>query len=210
MVRKRPPQKILLVEGDDDKHMVRHLWDSYHPKWQPFEIEVKKNVVNLIKSISAESKAPGRQTIGILVDSNDDRIKRWTEITRELERARGIQMPEVPAENGFIINDSKLRIGVWLMPDNVSTGELEDFICELIPERDTIWPRAKRYIDEIPAADRKFKDRKKMKAKVYAWLATRKRPGLMGVAITIGDLNPEAPIAKKFCRWLHQLFGETT
>jgi hypothetical protein len=53
MARKRPPQKILLVEGDDDKHVVRHLWNSYHPKGQPFEIEVKKGVENLIKSTGA-------------------------------------------------------------------------------------------------------------------------------------------------------------
>jgi hypothetical protein len=148
--------------------------------------------------------------MGILVDSNDDRIKRWKEITRKLEQARGMQMPEEPGENGFIINDAKFRIGVWLMPDNVSPGELEDFIYEIIPEDDTIWNRAERYIDDIPAAERKFKDGKRLKAKVYAWLATREKPGLMGVAIKIGDLNSEAPIAKDFCRWLHELFVETT
>ena len=129
------------------------------------------------------------------------------EITLQLEQARGIQVPEEPAENGIITNDAGLRVGVWLMPDNVSPGELADFIYKLIPEDDPIWPRAKQYVDDIidhvPESDLKFRDGKKLKATVHAWLATRKRPGLMGVAIKISDLNSEAPIAKDFCRWLH-------
>ena len=80
MARKGPPEKILLVEGYHDKHVVLQLWKSGHPKYQPFEIEVKKGAPNLIKSISAECKVPGRQTIGILVDGNDDPIKRWKEM----------------------------------------------------------------------------------------------------------------------------------
>ena len=37
------------------------------------------------------------------------------------------------------------------MPDNQSTGELEDFIQRLIPADDAVWPRAEGYIDGIPA-----------------------------------------------------------
>lgn len=52
--------------------------------------------------------------------------------------------------------DGQPRVWVYLMPDNASTGELEDFVMQMIPEGDPVWPRFKRYIGEIPQADRKF------------------------------------------------------
>ena len=49
-------------------------------------------------------------------------------------------------------------IGVWLMPDNQSTGELEDFVAQMIPPGDPVWPRSEYYIEGIPEPDRKFTD----------------------------------------------------
>ena len=95
------------------------------------------------------------------------------------------------------------------MPDNLSPGELEDFIYKLIPEDDPIWPRTNQYIKNIPSKDRKFTDRKEHRAKIHAWLATRKKPRRMGAAIGAGDLDSSAPIAQDFYKWLHLLFNET-
>ncbi len=118
-------------------------------------------------------------------------------------------MPREPKQNGTIFRDTEPRIGIWLMPDNSSPGELENFISELIPEGGPIWPRAKQYIDEIPDADREFKNKKELRAKVHAWLATRKEPHRMGTAITARDLDLTTPIAQAFYKWLHELFTET-
>ena len=112
-----------------------------------------------------------------------------------------------PAAHGTII-DSRPRIGVWLMPDNESPGELEDFIAGMIPTGDPIWPLSEDYIDGIPVEHRKFKKGKILRTKVHAWLATREDPRPMGLAIKTRDLNTGTENCERFVRWLRELFGD--
>ena len=93
------------------------------------------------------------------------------------------------------------------MPDNEVTGELEDFVRSMLPDDDPVWPRSESYIDGIPESYRKFTDNKVLRAKVHAWLATRKIPRLMGVAVRDGDLRIDGELATRFLDWLRQLFG---
>ena len=92
------------------------------------------------------------------------------------------------------------------MPDNESSGELEDFVKQMIPTGDPVWSLSQRYIDGIPQANRKFADRKKLRAQLYAWLATREDPKKMGSAIGAHDLNMDGILCKKFVVWLMALF----
>ena len=62
----------------------------------------------------------------------------------------------------------------------------------MIPPGDPVWPLSEVYIDDIPEEYRRFAQRKILKAKVHAWLATRERPRPMGSAIDAGDLDMNA------------------
>ena len=93
------------------------------------------------------------------------------------------------------------------MPDNVSSGELEDFVVQMIPSNDVVWPLSQAYIDKIPEADRKFAKGKIQRAKVHAWLAAREHPRRMGSAIGVGDLDINVEVSKKFVTWLRELFS---
>ncbi|MCY4536166.1 MAG: hypothetical protein OXB91_12440 [Bryobacterales bacterium] len=93
------------------------------------------------------------------------------------------------------------------MPDNGSKGQIEDFVRELIPSCDPIWPLAEDYIEAIPEPDRKFKPQKGLRASIHAWLAVREEPRRMGLAITAGDLDANAEPAERFMSWLRRLFG---
>ena len=93
------------------------------------------------------------------------------------------------------------------MPDNQSNGEIEDFVVNLIPVGDPIWPRAQDYIDNIPEEDRKFKKHKAQKARIHAWLATCEKPRRMGLAIKTGNLDSDVPIAVTFTEWIKRLFS---
>ena len=93
------------------------------------------------------------------------------------------------------------------MPDNSKPGELENFVAELVPEDDPVWPLAERYVDGIPSGDRQFSPMKEMRAKLHAWLATREDPLLMGAAIGTGSLDATVPAAKALVDWLTALFG---
>ena len=194
---------ILLVEGPDDKHVVRHLSDSFE-KMPKFCISDKEGIEVLLGDIGLELQVPGRRALGILVDANDDLNARWSAVADRL-REENIGVPDNPCPEGTIINGFP-RVGIWLMPDNSSPGELEDFVSKMIPDDDPIWPRSKRYIDCIPECDRRFREKKTQRARIHAWLATREDPRRMGGAIGARDLRVDGVLSEKFSDWLRRLF----
>ncbi len=148
--------------------------------------------------------------MGILVDADDDVDARWQSVTRRLKQARaGLQIPPEPDPNGTVLDENPQdripRIGIWMMPNNESPGELEDFIARMIPGGDAVWPLSKKYIASIPQSERKFTLKKELRAQVHAWLATRERPRPIGTAIGTRDLKAEAN-SQKFINWLQRLF----
>ncbi len=202
--------QLLLVEGPDDKHVVLHLCRRNDLNLT-FDVSDRGGVDEVLVAIRAEIKASGRTTLGILVDANDDREARWRAVTDRL-RNEGVQVPTtIPAE-GVIIEQMPQerlpRVGVWLMPDNASAGELEDFVAAMIPEGDPVWPRSKGYVADIPEGDRKFTEGKTRRAEVHAWLAVREAPRRMGAAIGTQDLAVDVPVCRTFVDWLRRLFGE--
>ena len=199
--------RLLLVEGPDDQHVVRHLWERRHGRGLPFQISPRGGVEGVIESIRDEARALGRQALGILVDANDSPATRWQAISDRLASV-GIQTPAAPHPNGTIIEaaDDMPRIGVWLMPDNQSPGELEDFVAQMIPDIDPVWPLSQDYISRIPNDHREFAENKVSTAEVYAWLATREDPKQMGAAIGARDLAIDGVLCTRFTDWLNRLF----
>ena len=226
MARPIPPptDRILLVEGQDDKHVIRHLCKQHQATLSFFFSDPDKddsqvpvsdrpavfiwvtgNINEVLKSIVPQIKAPDRQAVGILVDANDDVTGRWEAIRNRLQGA-DINPPQRLSPDGTIIQANPL-IGIWLMPDNLSAGELEDFVVQMIPEGDQVWPLSQRYIEEIPQEERKFSDGKILRAQLYAWLAAREDPRRMGLAIRAQDLKVDGTLSQKFVVWLNALFG---
>ena len=200
-----PESHALIVEGTDDLHVATHIWRRHaNDGLDKFmSISTKGGVKKLIPSIEGEIKAPGRRALGIIVDADDNSSARWESIAYRL-RMEGVQVPSAPDPDGTIIEGNP-RVGIWLMPDNVSSGELEDFIVTMIPSDDLVWPLATNYIDGIPIAHRKFADRKETRAKVHAWLAAMKDPRPMGRAIRDNDLEIGGALCQRFVRWLDNL-----
>ena len=197
-------EQILLVEGQDDKHVVRNLCNR-HDNIPVFCISEKGGIAKLLEAISPEIKVSARKAVGIVIDANDDLTARWNAIGHRLGVA-GIRPPSAPELAGTIILGTP-KIGIWIMPDNQSSGELEDFAIQMIPSGDLVWPQSEKYIDGIPHQDRKFTDSKITRAKLYAWLATREEPGHMGSAIYKRDLRINGYPSLKFVEWLRRLFG---
>ena len=184
-------------------HVVSHLChsDSQMPQ---FCTRTKNGIDDLMRSIRNEILSEERTAVGILVDANDDWKARWQAVTDRLREAN-IDPPEKPRPDGTII-EGLPRIGVWLMPDNESPGEIEDFIARMIPFDDAVWPLSKAYIDGIPAESRKFAQGKILRAQVHAWLVARESPRKMGSAIGAGDLDLNEANSERFVRWLRELF----
>ena len=199
----QPPRNVLLVEGVDDKHVALHIWGRLAAD-PPFCAVEKDTVEKLLASISREVRVPGREAVGILVDANTKPAGRWAAVKDRLAQVN-ITLHGSPVPGGAII-DSRPRVGVWLMPDNASDGELEDFVIEMIPDGDAVWPLAQAYIDGIPRGERKFIPKKQPRAEVHAWLAAREDPRLMGAAIGARDLDVDGALCREFAAWLNALF----
>ena len=194
---------VLLVEGQDDEHVARHIWWR-HAEDAPFCIKVMGSEAELRRVIFAEVKAEGRLALGILLDANTDPGARWQSVRDRLAQA-GIAAPERLSPDGTII-EGRPRVGVWLMPDNAASGELEDFVAQMIPDCDPVWPLSQDYIEGIPCAERKFRKKKKARAQVHAWLAAREDPRRMGEAIRTRDLEVDGALCQEFVAWLKALF----
>ena len=194
--------RVLLVEGQDDLHVVSHLWSRYHSE-RPFCIIEKGGLDPLLRSVEAEIKAFGREAIGILIDANDSFDSRWQSVIHHLKNADVIS-PAQSNEGGLIL-EGRPRVGVWLMPNNRCSGELEDFVRHMIPADDGVWPLAERFVDSIPEDSRKFSSSKSMRAKLHAWLAVREDPSKMGQAIRAGELSSHGPNAQNLVSWLAEL-----
>lgn len=202
--------RLLLVEGTDDEHVVGHLWKRVHGSDPPFSIGKREGVNNLLRSIRDEANAPGREVLGIMVDANDDVSGRWEAVTNRLRRA-GIDVPAELDPAGVVIegrpHEGAPRVGIWLMPDNASTGELENFVAEMVPSNDPVWPMSKDYIEHIPLEHRKFSEGKILRAQIYAWLAAREDPRQMGLAIKAEDLDVDGALCGRFAGWIGRLFA---
>ena len=200
-----PESHALIVEGTDDFHVATHIWRRHANADMSRHISVKGGIANILPAIEGEIKMPGRRALGIIVDADDDLSARWQAVAGRLAD-EGIQTPNSPDPDGTIINaEGYPRVGIWLMPDNASAGELEDFISEMIPDGDPVWPLSAHYIDGIPAPHRKFAANKETRAKVHAWLAARENPRPMGQAIRARDLEIGGPLCQSFIRWLDNL-----
>lgn len=204
-VDEAPPTRLLLVEGVDDKHVVEHLRRRLAPDLA-FCCRSTGGSDPLLKAIPLELRPDDRIALGILMDANADISARWRSIGNRL-RGGNVRLPDQPEDGGTVVNGD-LRVGVWLMPDNSRPGELENFVAELIPKDDPVWPLAEQYINGIPSRDRRFSSSKELRAKLHAWLATRERPRQMGTAIGAGSLDATVPAAAELVAWLTALFGK--
>ena len=201
-------ERLLLVEGPDDRAIAIGL-RSVVESLPEFHVDDRGSIEQVLDAIRQEVRVPGRKAVGIVVDANESSGQRWQAISGRLAGV-GIRAPAEPDMEGTIIEGSGRlpRIGIWIMPDNGSDGELEDFLFTMVPEGDPIWPRAVAYVGGIPEQDRKFRKKKALRAQLHAWLATRREPRLSGLAIRAGDLRVDGVLSEKLVDWLRRLFGE--
>lgn len=204
--------KLLLVEGLTDKYFVESL-RSQSQDMPRFDIKVCSGIDNLVKVVGSEAKAPNRKVLGVLCDANDSIQSRQDDIVQRLETA-GIHLPPaMPIRPGTTrridppVGIDLERFGTWLFPDNESVGELENLVAKMVPPQDCVWQLAGEYISGIPDQHRKFGPsiHKVEKARVYAWLATRRKPGLMGRAVA-KELELDGDVVARLVAWLRELF----
>ena len=200
-------KNLLLVEGKDDEHVFLSLL-AYYNVPDAFKIRNAKGISRLIDALELEVDSNELERIGVVVDADVVLEDRWNALKRVLINAGYRSIPLTPNSNGTIIQDEERpTVGIWLMPNNVLPGMIEDFIKFLVPEDDVLWPLAEEVVQKVVKTDRKFRLSYTSKAHLHTWLAWQEEPGgPMGQAITKRYLNANAPHAQELITWLRQLF----
>ncbi len=208
--------KFLLTEGSDDVFAIASLmsnyvaWGADKNEW-PVMIKPAGSVEELLNGayISTNLKTSGLEALGIVLDANDSFEKRWKQI-QQLFSSEFPTIKDAMGPDGLIVvNDSGLRLGVWIMPDNCSQGMLETFLAYLVPSgSEDIWQEATSASDRARDVGAPFKECHTDKAKIHTWLAWQDPPGRpFGVALKNRCLDPSVPQAEAFAQWFITLYG---
>jgi hypothetical protein len=204
-------RNVLLVEGSSDYHVVRNLWIKHYGEPLPFEIDARKGLTNLREAFIAYLVGSEVDRLGVIVDADEKVSKRWPGFYQALAKHGYKPIPKVPEIDGTLLHRPERSVpwvGVWLMPDNVSPGKLEDFIRFLVPAGDKLWLHAESVLDALPDDLVRFRRVDRSKAHVHTWLAWQREPGIrMGQAVT-RFLDPRAPHAIRLVEWLRRVFPD--
>ncbi|MES2708229.1 MAG: DUF3226 domain-containing protein [Verrucomicrobiota bacterium] len=209
--------KSLLVEGVDDKHVILALQGTFSPRvLDKTQIHDLEGYPNLLRRLPREIQASEGGAVGAVLDADINLAHRWSGIRQMLEGKGYRNVPHAPTPAGTIVTpplDTLLpKVGIWLMPDNSTSGILEDFLKFLVPEGDTLLAFASETINQLPeksSADKFFADKDRPKALMHTWLAWQAKPGTpFGQAITASFLDANAAQADVFVKWLQELFAD--
>ncbi len=205
---KQDTDKVLLVEGDTDCHVVMALCKAHNVP-ETFGIYECNGFEGVIKRLNALINRPNPpQIIGIIVDADKSLAKRWQEINGKLKHY-SYELPLIPNSNGTIItsNSEEPKLGFWLMPNNQVSGMLEDFCAELAKPNSLAFARE----CVTQAQERKlttFREVHRSKAEIHTYLAWHDEPdNPLGLAITKQALKPHTDLAVMFTDWLIRLFS---
>ena len=189
----------------------------HHVKWPenkddyPVWIEVGYGATQILDKdyLSASIKDPSTNVLGVMLDADLDAGSRYDSF-RNLCLGFFPDMPQQLPESGLIVDNSDgKRLGLWIMPDNVSKGAIEIFLKFLVPERDQKgWQHAVESTMKAKKLGCKYKDCHLDKANLYSWLAWQDEPGQSpGNALTRKVLDPKSPNAAPFVIWFMQLYS---
>lgn len=208
-----PASRRLLVEGNDDFHLIAHIID-FNKFLDPSIVEDPNNLKiygadSIIKILPTLLKLSDTTHLGIVLDADDKIAGRWDSIRRLLKDSGASNLPDAPAPQGTITTTATgLRFGLWIMPNNQGEGMLEDFYHSLIPDADWLIGHAETAVASIPSKYRNFSEPHKMKALVHTWLAWQKIPGTpFGLSIKRGYVPGDHPNVRDLIAWLALLFG---
>lgn len=209
--------KKLLVEGEEDKRVIPYLmeangiaWGERRSEWvveikgcNGFESMVQEGVIEI------ELKESGLKVLGIIADANENAKQRWSSLRNRCLGSFPELPDDVPAEGLIQENESGLKLGIWLMPDNRSHGMMETFLTYLVPDdSNPVLKYAESARDEAQVLGAPWKDVHADKAKIHTWLAWQEKPGRpLHNAVMEGLLDPCSPHAGAFVKWFRSLFG---
>lgn len=216
MTRTSHPRQ-LLVEGSDDRLVIQQLMEklgvTLGTEEEPIVgMVVRDSVEQLLErdSIRTRIKGSGVEALGIICDANDELSARWQSLRDSLEPFEPfVALPATPPSEGFVApTELSNRVGIWLMPDNQSTGMLETFLAQLVPDpQNDLWNYTEEVIEAARRRSASYKACHADKARIHSWLAWQDPPGRrLHTAVLKGFLDQTKPLAQRFLSWFSKLY----
>ncbi len=201
--------KKLLVEGNDDQHVIWALCEQFKIS-ESFDVIDCEGIDKLLVQIPVRFKQSNLDTIGIIIDADSDLSIRWNNL-KQILNPQGLIFPDMLPGDGLIVRElGMITIGIWIMPNNNLNGMIEDFVTFLVPIDDDVLPIIKENLNEIELKKlNKYKPVHKSKAVIHSWLAVQEDPGTpMGLSITKRYLTTDEKNCSSFVQWLNNLFNK--
>ena len=203
-----PTRGILFAEGRDDCGVLEAVLDYLGMRGH-VEVRDGTGIQRTLAILETELLA-GSATgaVGVVVDADKSAQSRWDSVKAVLMRVGYGGLARKPIPGGAIItNPGRRTVGVWIMPDNISAGALEEFARLLVPTGDKLLPEAEMAVQRAIAVERRFGPTHETKASIHTWLAWQAEPGRpMGQAIMKRFLDPTSAHANTLYAWLRALF----
>ena len=205
-----PGRRVLLVEGKDDEHVLKHICGNRGIQELDGVIP-HDGAEDLLDAFSGRLKANNEpdNIFGVVIDADTNVDARWQSIQSLLSQFGYENIPPDPKPTGTILDPPGQtmlpKVGIWIMPDNQTPGILENFLRFLIPQPSDLLDHVTASVDRIP--DRRFGQNDQPKVIIHTWLAWQSDPGNpYGTAITARFLDPDLPEADVLVSWLNRLF----
>jgi hypothetical protein len=166
-------KKLLLVEGNDEKNFLEELF-RHMRKEDIVDIHDVAGKYNFKKNMPTFMKTPGFndvEAIAIVRDADDSCTSAFQSVEGVLKE-NSFLPPGRPGE----FSQGNPKVGVFIMPDNVNSGMLEDLCLETVKEKEGM-ECVNRFIDCANQLENPPKEKDIAKAKVQAFLAIM--PGVL-------------------------------
>jgi hypothetical protein len=171
-------------------------------------MEISNGAQDILKDgfLSVYLKDPEVTTLGVMMDADSKPSERYARIASLCKNFFTFP-PDLPKDGVALENNGK-RFGLWIMPDNLSEGDIETFLKYLVPTSgEAIWKYAVSCVTEARKIGCPCRDPHTAKANLYTWLGWQDPPGQSpGRALTQTILDPAQSTALGFVNWFMRLY----
>ena len=212
--------KILLVEGESDRAFFEQVCNVLGlntvtvapPRSLSGTHNTKEGVFNHLPTLLAQLADGRTKRLAVVVDA--DSVANGSGYSKTLQRISEIVEPHGftrgnSPQGGIIFRhkDGLADFGLWVMPNNLDEGSLEDWFKQCIVSVEKgLLSHAEATVAALPTPT-KFKALHRCKAEVATWLAWQKQPGHgMYRAVEDGLLDMSNAHLQRFVAWMNHVY----
>lgn len=177
----KKPGIVVAVEGAGEWHVVAALRDRLDltDRLQPWELGGNKKLPAKLHALASNDDfRENARAVGLVIDAEDREFRdAWASVCGAMKRGFGVE--EMPPPGTVGAHEGRLgRVGAFVLPDNGSSGMLEDLCLSAIAAQKHV---AAKCVDAFVEClqDTEVRRPDWPKRRMQAFLAAQDKPGLL-------------------------------